>query len=171
MDFRGNIPNTYSFCQQNHQILSFFLRSLEHLDPWWVSIISPVSGDHSTTITSILGYEHKVGLEFRVGAGLLKRVNQDKPSYLVIQAEWDKFSIEQKLQDIMETVNWSSIMHSKDYFISYGKKNKLKHHPINQFDQNIQVSQSSHLSLSSSRNFIIKFQKLCLHHIMHHIFL
>jgi hypothetical protein len=64
MDSRGNIPNTYSFRQQNRQILGSFLRSLEHLDPWWVSIISPVNGDYSTTLTSILGYEHNMGWSF-----------------------------------------------------------------------------------------------------------
>jgi hypothetical protein len=107
---------------------------LEHLDPWWVSIISPVNCDHSTTLTSLLGYEHKVGLEFLVSTGLVKLINQDKPSYLVVLAEWDKFIVEEKLQNIMETVNRSSIMHSMYYFINYGKKNNLTHRPIDQFD-------------------------------------
>ena len=134
MDSRRNTPNTYSFRQQNRQILGSFLRSLEHLDPWWVSIISPVNGDYSTTLTSILGYEHNVGLEFLVGTGLIKRVSQVTPSYAVVQAEWDRFIVEEKLQEIMETVNRTSVMRSKYYFINYGKKNKLNHRPIDQFD-------------------------------------
>ncbi len=73
---------------------------MEHLDLWRVSIKSPVNGDHSTILSSILGYEHKVGLEFLVGTGLIKHVSQVTPSYSVVQAELDRFIVEGKLQDM-----------------------------------------------------------------------
>jgi hypothetical protein len=127
---------SYSYRQQNHQILASFFRSLAHLDPWWVSIVSPVNGDQSTTLTSVLGFEHQVGLDFLAGTGLLKLGN---PSYCVVQAEWEKFLLEHNLQDIMETDNRSSVMHSKHYFINYGNKAKLSHCPIDQYDTKGQI--------------------------------
>jgi len=122
---------SYSYHQQNRQILASFFCSLAHLDPWWVSIVSPVNGDQSTTLTSVLGFEHQVGLDFLAGTGLLKLGN---PSYCVVQAEWEKFLLEHNLQDIMETDNRSSVMHSKHYFINYGNKAKLSHCPIDWYD-------------------------------------
>jgi hypothetical protein len=70
MDLRRNDPISFSYRQQNRQILATFFHSLEYLDPWWVSIVSPVNGDHSTTLTSILGFEHQVDLDFLAGTGL-----------------------------------------------------------------------------------------------------
>jgi hypothetical protein len=35
MDSRRDDPISFSYCQQNRQILATFIRSLEHLDPWY----------------------------------------------------------------------------------------------------------------------------------------
>jgi hypothetical protein len=66
--------------------------------------MSPVNGDNSTTLTSFLGFEHQVGLQFLVGTSLIKRSSGEQPSYLVVQKEWERFILEEKLQDIMESV-------------------------------------------------------------------
>jgi hypothetical protein len=113
--------------QESRQILATFLRSLENLDPWWVSIVSPVNGDRSTTLTYLLGFEHEVGLQFLAGTGLLKHGTQNAPSFSVVQDEWDKFILEENLSNIMETVNRTSVARKKYYFINYGKKAKLIH--------------------------------------------
>ena len=42
--------------------------------------------------------------------------------------------MEHNLQDIMETVNWSSLMCSKYYFINYRNEAKLSQPPIDQYD-------------------------------------
>jgi hypothetical protein len=122
MDSRGTIAVTSSLRQQNRQILGSFLLSLEDLDPWWVSVVSPVNGDDTTTLTHLLGFEHLVGLQFMVSTGLLKCGLNNSQSFSAMQAEWDKFIIEQSLQDIMETVNQTSVVRVKYYFINYGKK-------------------------------------------------
>ena len=105
MDSRGTIAVTSSLHQQNRQILGSFLRSLENLDPWWVSVVSPVNGDDTTTLTHLLGFEHLVGLQFMVSTGLLKHGLSKSQSFCVFQAKWEKFIIEKSLQDVMETVN------------------------------------------------------------------
>ena len=133
MDSRETRPTISGFRQQNRQILGSFLRSLEHLDPWWISILSPVNGDSSTTLTSLLGFEHEVGLQFLAGTGLIKSSRGEHPSYSVVQVEWERFIVEEKLQDIMESVNRTSVGRSKFYFINYGKKDRLYHRPIDQF--------------------------------------
>jgi hypothetical protein len=172
MDSRATIPNTFSFRQQNRQFLGSFFRSLEHLDPWWVSITSPVNGDQSTTLTSLLGYEHMVGLEFLVSTGLVKRINQEKPSYLVVLAEWEKFIVEEKLQNIMETVNRSSVMRSKYYFINYGKKNKLTHRPIDQFDSKHPMQSKQLFIIDRQQKFHRQVSKtlLAAHCVSHHVY-
>ena len=89
------------------QLLGNFFRSLGNLEPWWVSIVHPVEGDETTTLTSLLGFEHDVGLQFLCSAGLLKP--GPKKSYSVLIEQWDLFIVQEKLQEIMETVNKSSI--------------------------------------------------------------
>jgi len=46
------------------------------------------------------------------------------------------FIIQERLQDIMEMVNRSIVSRSKYFFIHYGKKEKLSHRPIDQFNGN-----------------------------------
>jgi hypothetical protein len=156
MDSRRNDPISYSYHQQNRQILASFFRSLAHLDPWWVSIVSPVNGDQSTTLTSVLGFGHQIGLDFLAGTGLLKRGN---PSYCVVQAEWEKFILEHNLQDIMETVNWSSVIHSKYYFINNGNKTKLSHSPIDQCDAKWPIKARSLVIIEQQQKFHCQVSK------------
>jgi len=82
MDSRETLPTISGFCQQNRQILGSFLHSLEHLDPWWISILSSENGDNSTTLTSLLGFEHQVGLQFLVGTGLIKSSRGEQPYFI-----------------------------------------------------------------------------------------
>ena len=106
---------------------------MENVDPWWVSILHPVNGDQSTTLTSLLGYEHKLGLEFLVGTGLVRRGHQENPSYAVVKKEWEMFIVEHDLQEIMEGINQTSVVRNKIQFINYGRRAKLRHRPIDQF--------------------------------------
>jgi len=113
--------------------------------------VSPVNGDHSTTLTSLLGFEHDIGLQFLVGTGLIKRLGGDKPCYTIVQNEWEKFILKENLQDVIESVNWMSVMRSKYYFINYGRKARLHHRPIDQF--------SSKHPLKAKPLFIIECQQ------------
>jgi hypothetical protein len=136
MDSRADHYNLFSYRQQLRQLLGSFLQSLEHLDPWWVSIVIPVNGDHLTTLSSVLGFEYHVGLQFLAGTGLIKLHNEKTQTYSVVQAEWDKFILEEDLGDIMETVNRTTVTTTagkrKAYFINYGNKKRLRHAPIDQ---------------------------------------
>jgi hypothetical protein len=151
MDSRETLPTISGFHQQKHQILGSFLHLLEHLDPWWISILSPVNGDNSTTLTSLLVFEHQFGLQFLVGTGLVKSSHGEHPSYSVVQVEWEKLILEEKLQDIMESVNHTSVGCTKFCFINYGKKDRLYHRPIDQF--------ASNQPLKAKQLFIIEHQQ------------
>jgi hypothetical protein len=59
--------------------------------------VIPVDGDHLTTLSSVLGFEHHVGLQFLAGTGLIKLLNKKTQSYSVIQTEWEKFILEEDL--------------------------------------------------------------------------
>jgi hypothetical protein len=52
----------------------------------------------------------------------------------VVMAAWDKFIEEELLKDVMETITKTAVTHTVYYFINYGKKSLLKHHPIDQFN-------------------------------------
>lgn len=52
--------------------------------------------------------------------------SRNKPSFSMVQAEWEKLIIEVKLNDMMEAVG-TGVAHSKYYFINFGKKEKLNH--------------------------------------------
>jgi len=108
MDSRADHYNLFSYRQQLRQLLGSFLQSLEHLDPWWVSIVIQVNGDHLTTLSSLLGFEYHVGLQFLAGTGLIKLHNEKTQTYSVVQAEWEVF-LEEDLGDIMETVNHTTV--------------------------------------------------------------
>jgi hypothetical protein len=59
-----------------------------------------------------------------------------KNSFSVLHEELELFINQERLQDIMEMVNRSSVSRSKYFFILYGKKEKLSHRPIDQFNGN-----------------------------------
>jgi len=68
-----SVDTTHSLHQLSRQLLGSFLHDLANLDPWWVSsIVSPVNGDHKTTLADLLGFEHEVALDFLCSTGLLK---------------------------------------------------------------------------------------------------
>jgi hypothetical protein len=54
-----------------------------------------------------LSRQHEVALDFLCSAGLSK-IGQKK-SFSVLYEEWDLFIIQERLQDIMEMVNRSSV--------------------------------------------------------------
>jgi len=98
--------------------------------------VTPVNSDHLTTLSSVLGFEHHIGLQFLAGTGLIKLHNEKTQSYSVVQAEWEKFILEEDLGDIMESVNRTTVNTDvgkrKAYFINYGNKARLKHIPKDQ---------------------------------------
>jgi len=118
-------------------LLGSFLHGLANLDPWWVSIVSPVNGDHKITLADLLGFEHEVALDFLCSAGLLK-IGPIKYLFSSVQRVGAVYCpiVQERLQGIMEMVNRSSISHSKYFFIHYGKKEKLSHRPIDKFNGN-----------------------------------
>lgn len=71
--------------------------------------MTPVNSDHLTTLSSVLGFEHHIGLQFLAGTGLIKLHDEKTQSYSVVQAEWEKFILEEDLGDIMESVNRTTV--------------------------------------------------------------
>lgn len=100
-------------------MLGYFLHDLANLGPWWVYIISAVDGGHKTTLTDLLSLGHQVGLEFLCSGGVLKRGPKSN-TYSVLYEGLELFMVQEKLQDIMETVNRMSI-----FRINYGKNENL----------------------------------------------
>jgi hypothetical protein len=91
-----------------------------------------------TCLTSLLGFEHEGGVDFLCSIGLIRRGHSKSPNAVVVlTAAWDKFIEEEMLGDIMETITKTSVSRTKYYFINYGKKTLLKHHPIDQFNGKI----------------------------------
>jgi len=68
----------------------------------------------------------------------------EHPSYSVVQVEWEKYIVKEKLQDIMESGNHTSVGRSKFYFINYGTKDRLYPRPIDQFASKKQLKQNSY---------------------------
>lgn len=115
------------------QLLGEFFRSLESLEPWWFSIVSPVNGECKTSLTNLIGFDHQVGLQFLCSAGLLK-TGPKKNSYSVQIEQWELFIVQERLTRMMETINRTSISGSKYFFINIGNKEKLEHRPLDQFN-------------------------------------
>jgi len=59
-----------------------------------------------------------------------------KNCFSVLYEEWELFIFQERLQDIMDVVNRSSVSRSEYFFIHNGKKEKLSHCPIDQFNGN-----------------------------------
>jgi len=96
--------------------------------------------------TSHLRFEHQIGLDF-----LAELLKWGLPPYSVVKAEWEKLILKHEPQDIMETVNWSSVICSKYYFINDGNKVKLRHCSLDQYD--------AKRSLNARQLFIIEKQQ------------
>ena len=90
-----SVDTTHSLNQLSRQLLGSFLHDLANLDPWWVSIVSPVNGDHTTTLADLLGFEHEVALDFLCSAGLLK-IGPKKKSFSVLYEEWELFLLSKR---------------------------------------------------------------------------
>ncbi len=108
------------FAHLCQQLLCSFLHDLVNLDPWWVSIVALFNG--MGTLCCI-----RYSLHLKTGP---------KKSFLVLYEEWELFIVHERLQEIMEMVNWSSISCSKHFFIRNGEKGKLSHWPMDQFSGN-----------------------------------
>ncbi len=66
------------------------------------------------TLTYLLGVEHQVGLEFLCSTEQLKcGTTKNAQPFSVVKAEWDKFIMEENLDEILETVNRTSLHHIK----------------------------------------------------------
>jgi hypothetical protein len=48
-------------------------------------------------------------------------------------AEWEKFIVEEQLYDFDQSVNQTAVAGHRHYFINFGNKTRLIHHPIDQF--------------------------------------
>ena len=82
-----------------------------------------------------LGFEHNIGIQFLCSTGLLKIGNsRNSNSVSVVKAEWDKFIVEEQLSDFTETVNITSVSNKRYYFVNFGRKGKMEHRPIEQFN-------------------------------------
>jgi hypothetical protein len=100
-----------------------------------MSIAKPVNGVQGTCLTSLLGLDYEDGVDLLCLIGLLRRGHSRTPNAItVVMAAWDKFIKEELLGDVMETVTKTAVSHTLYYFINYGKKSLLKHHPIDQFN-------------------------------------
>jgi hypothetical protein len=72
-------------------------------------------------------------IQFLCSTGLLKVGNSRNPNAtVVVKAEWDKFINEQGLSSLLEPINQTSISNKRHYFIHFGRREKLAHHPIDQ---------------------------------------
>jgi hypothetical protein len=138
MDSWDSVPITFSFRQQCRQLLGTFFRSLQHSKPWWVSIAKPINGIEQTCLPYLLGFEQDAGIDFLCMTGSIKHGHsRNQLAAVVVTAERDKFVDEQNLGDLMETINKTSISRTSYYFFRYGKKSKLSHCPIEQFNGRI----------------------------------
>ncbi len=95
----------------------------------------PVQDDIKTCLTYYLGFEHTIGIQFLCSAGLLKVGNsRNSHSTVVVKAEWDKFIEEEQLSDFTESLNITSVSNKRFYFVNFGRKGKMEHRPIDQFN-------------------------------------
>ena len=53
MDSRATTPFSHSLRQSSRQLLGAFLRSLQTAEPWWVSIVHPVTGIKETSLNHV----------------------------------------------------------------------------------------------------------------------
>jgi hypothetical protein len=138
MESWDSLPISQSFRQQCHQLLSIFFRELQCSSPWFISIAKPVNGVQGTCLTSLLGLDYEDGVHFLCSIGLLRQGHSRSPNAItIVMAAWDKFIEEELLGDVMETIIKTAVSHTVYYFINYGKKSLLKHHPIDQFNGTI----------------------------------
>ena len=123
-----------SFRQHCRQALGNFLRAFHKDQPWWISLTKAVNDDDKTWLNCLLGFDQAISVEFLISAGLIKVGHSRNPTaVIVVKSEWDKFILEEKLGDLMETVNKTSISGQRHFFINIGDKKRLNHRPIDQF--------------------------------------
>jgi hypothetical protein len=69
-----------------------------------------VNDDDKTWLNCLLGFDQAISVEFLISAGLIKVGHSRNPTaVIVVKSEWDKFILEEKVGDLMETVNKTSI--------------------------------------------------------------
>ena len=128
-------PVSHSFRQHCRQALGNFFRAFLKDKPWWVSLSKPVNDDNKTCLYYLLGFDQSIGAEFMCSTGLIKVGHSRNPNAtIIIKSEWDKFILEEKLHDVMEAVNQTSISGQRHFFINIGDKKMLNHRPIDQFN-------------------------------------
>jgi hypothetical protein len=124
-----------SFQQQCRQAFGNFIRLFLKVKPWWFCLTRPVFKEDTTCIYYLLGFKEDVGIKFMRAAGLVKVGHSRNPNAIVvIKDEWERFMVEQKLSDTMETVNQSYVDRDRLLFINFGDKKALNHCPRKQFD-------------------------------------
>jgi hypothetical protein len=90
MDARNPAAMTRRICQKNRELLGIFFCSLQVYQPRWLSIINPVDGLKESCLTSLLGFNYEVGLEFLYSTGLAKKGSSRNPlAPIVVSMEWD----------------------------------------------------------------------------------
>ena len=118
MEARDFASKSRSLRRRCRKLLGNFFREVQNEHPWWVSLHAPVNGEMQTCLTHFLGFQHSVGVEFLCTTGLLKVGNSRNPhSTVVVPNEWEKFIIEERISEIVETINITAVAGKRYYFI------------------------------------------------------
>jgi len=138
MDSWDSPCDSRSFRQRCRHALGNFFHSFQKDQPRWISISKPVAGDEKNWINYLLGFDQKTAVQFLLSTGLIKEGHSRNPSAIVVvTAEWDKFILEEGLEDLMESVNKTKL----HYFINIGAKSMLRHRPIDQFSEKFELKE------------------------------
>ena len=138
MDSWDSPCDSRSFRQRCRHALGNFFHSFQKDQPRWISISKPVAGDEKNWINYLLGFDQKTAVQFLISTGLIKEGHSRNPSAIVVvTAEWDKFILEEGLEDLMESVNKTKL----HYFINIGAKSMLRHRPIDQFSEKFELKE------------------------------
>jgi hypothetical protein len=86
-----------------------------------------------------LGFDAETSKQFLMFIGLIKVGHSRNPTAtIVVKSEWDKFLVEERLENLTEAVNQASIRGQRHFFINLGEKKMLYHRPIEEFNGKIE---------------------------------
>jgi hypothetical protein len=72
--------------------------------PWWNSLTKAVNDNDKTWLNCPLGFDQAISTEFLISVGLIKVGHSQNPTAdIVVKSEWDRFILEEKLGNLMET--------------------------------------------------------------------
>jgi len=87
-----------------------------------------------------LGFDAETSIQFSLFTGLIKVGHSRNPTATIVvkSSEWDEFLVEERLDNLMEAVNQTSICGQRHFFINLGDKKMLYHRPIEEFNGKIE---------------------------------